>query len=102
MTQNPLKQELQNNKKAVIHVLNKYLKFIYNKPFYVDLEGGCCDTKRRIDLRMLINNTILCIEVDEHQHKKYSKYDEYNPDKFIDEYNISKNPFLKKKNGLVR
>ena len=42
----------------------------------MDLEGGCCETKRRIDLRMLINNTILSIEVDEHQHKKYIKYDE--------------------------
>jgi hypothetical protein len=46
---------------------------MYNKPFYVDLEGGCCETKRRMDLRMLINNTMLCVETDEHQHKKYIK-----------------------------
>lgn len=99
--------------KVVIHLLNKYPNFIYNKPFYVDLEGGCCSTKRRIDLRMLINSTMLCIEIDEEQHKQYIKYDEnirydnlfmdfsgkyifirYNPDKFIDKYNSSKNPFF--------
>jgi len=34
---------------VVIHVLSKYNDFIYNKPFYVDLEGGCCSTNRRID-----------------------------------------------------
>ena len=71
--------------------------------------------KEEIHLIMLINNTMLCIEVDEHQHKKYIKYDEhirydnlfmdfsgkyiclgYNPDKSIDKYNISKIHFFKK------
>ena len=56
--------------------MNKYPNFIYNKPCDVDLEGGCYETKRRIDLRMLINNTMLCIEIDENQHKNYIKYDE--------------------------
>ena len=56
---------------------------------------------------------MLCVEIDEHQHKKYIKKDEniryanlfmdftgkyifirYNPDKFIDKYNKSKNPFF--------
>ena len=50
-----------------MHALNKYSNFIYNKPFYADLEGGCCETKRRIYLRMLINNTMLRIEIDENQ-----------------------------------
>ena len=55
---------------------------------------------------------MLCIEIDENQHKKYIKYDEnircdnlcmdfngkyifirYSPDRFIDEYNTAKNPF---------
>ena len=81
---------------------------------YVGLEGGCCETKRRIGLRMLINNTMPCIETDENQHKKYIKYDEnigydnlfmgfsskyvfvgYNPDKFIDTY-TSKIPIFQK------
>ena len=101
--------------KVVIHILNKYRNFIYNKPFHVYLEGGRCSTKRRIDLRMLINNTMLCIEIDEVQHKKYITFDEniwydnlfmdfsgkyifirYTPDKFIDKYNTSKNPFSQK------
>lgn len=40
------------------------------------MEGGCCATKRRIDLRKLIGNTMLCIEVDENEHKYYIKHDE--------------------------
>ena len=98
---------------VVSHVLSKYEGFKHEKPFYVDLEGGCCATKRRIDLRKLINNTMLCIEVDEEQHKRYIKeneqkrYDDlfmdfsgkyifirYNPDKFVDKYKVSKNPYL--------
>ena len=95
------------------HILSKYDGFKNDKPFYADLEGGCCSTKRRIDLRKLINNTMLCIEVDENQHKYYIKenennrYDDlfmdfsgkyifirYNPDKFIDKYGKSKNPMF--------
>ena len=70
---------------------------------------------------MLINNTMLCIEIDEHQHKKYIKYDEnirydnlfmdfsgkyifirYNPDEIIDKYNTSMNPLFQNKNGFTR
>ena len=106
--------------KTIIHILNKYPNFIYNKPFYADLEGGCCETKRRIDFRMLINNAMLCLKFDENQHKEYIKYDEnirydnlfmdcngkyifirYSPDKFIDKYNTSKNPFFQKRMDLL-
>ena len=39
--------------------------------------GGCdCSNRRRIDHRKLINNTLLCIETDENQHKLYSIQDE--------------------------
>lgn len=72
--------------KVVTYLLNFFKEFIYDTPFYVDLEGGCCATKRRIDLRKLINNTMLCIEIDENQHKYYIKQndiDRYN-DLFID------------------
>ena len=31
-----------------------------------------CSHRRRIDFRMLINNTLLCIEVDENQHSSYT------------------------------
>ena len=64
-----IKLKCSKELKVVIYLLNKYPNFIYNKPFYVDLEGGCCSTKRRIDLRMLINSTMLCIEIDEEQHE---------------------------------
>lgn len=99
--------------RVVTHILSKFDNFIHDKPFYADLEGGCCDTKRRIDLRKLINNTMLCIEIDEDQHKSYIKanesirYDDlfmdfsgkyiflrYNPDKFVDKYGKCKNPFF--------
>ena len=95
------------------HIFSKYDGFKSDKPFYVDLEGGCCATKRRIDLRKLINNTMLCIEVDENQHKSYIKHNEsnryddlfmdfsgkyifirYNPDKFLDKYGKTKNPMF--------
>jgi hypothetical protein len=39
--------------------------------------GGCdCLNRRRIDHRKLINNTLLCIETDENQHKSYNLKDE--------------------------
>jgi hypothetical protein len=98
---------------VVSHLLSKYNDFIHDKPLYVDLKGGCCETKRRIDLRKLINNTMLCIEIDEDQHKSYIKenevarYDDlfmvfleiyilirYNPDKFKDKYGKSKIPYF--------
>ena len=62
---------------------------------------------------MLVGNTMLCIEVDENQHKYYIKQDEsdryndlfmgysgkyifirYNPDKFIDKYGKARNPMF--------
>ena len=39
--------------------------------------GGCdCLNRRRIDHRKMVNNTLLCIETDENQHKSYSLKDE--------------------------
>jgi len=89
--------------KVIVHITSIFSGFVHDKPFYADLENGCCATKRRIDLRKLINNTMLCIEVDEYQHKRYIQYDEfaryndlfmdfsgkyifirYNPDPFLD------------------
>jgi len=50
--------------------------FQHDKPLEY---GGCdCQNRRRIDHRKLLNNTLLCIETDENQHKKYSKKDEEN------------------------
>jgi len=65
--------------------------WVWDKPIYVDFSGGCCVSKRRIDLRLLVEHPIkglfwLCIEIDENQHKYYaSDYEEerYN-DLFVD------------------
>ena len=68
----------QNSKyiQVVHYIATTFYGFIHDKPFYLDLENGCCATKRRIDLRKLIGNTMLCIEVYENQHKSYINVDE--------------------------
>jgi hypothetical protein len=59
-----------------------YEGFQHDKPLYTP---DCdCTIRRRIDHRKLINNTILCIETDENQHKYYSKQDE--GDRYNDAY----------------
>jgi hypothetical protein len=79
--------------------------------------GNCdCSHRRRIDFRKLIGNTLLCIEVDENQHKRYDNKDEeiryddlfmvhggkfvfirFNPDKYINRHNTKVNPYMKKR-----
>ena len=54
-----VKQFLTENHNGFIH--DKVLETIHCD----------CSHKRRIDFRMLINNTLLCIEVDENQHSSY-------------------------------
>lgn len=50
--------------------------FIHDKPLWLD---SCdCEHKRIIDFRCLINDTLLCIEVDEDQHKYRDVNDEEN------------------------
>jgi hypothetical protein len=65
--------------------------WVWDKPIYVDFSGGCCSTKRRIDLRSLVEHKEkglfwLCIEIDENQHKsRAATYEDtrYN-DLFVD------------------
>ena len=97
--------------KVVNYISSKYERFYHDKPLYVNLNGGCCPSKRRIDLRKLIGNTLLCIEIDERQHRGYYQIDEenryndlfmdfsgkyifirYNPDKFKDAKGNKRNP----------
>jgi hypothetical protein len=86
--------------------------FIHDVPLWT---GNCdCSHRRRIDFRKLIGNTLLCIEVDENQHKRYKekeeeiRYDDlfmlhggkfvfirFNPDKFVNLHETSKNPYMK-------
>ena len=49
---------------VVAHIASTYDGFVHDRPLYVDLQGGCCSTKRHIDICKLINNTMLRIEVD--------------------------------------
>lgn len=85
--------------------------FIHNKALYTGQLD--CSCRRRIDFRALYGNTLLCIEVDEEQHKYRNKEDEtlryddlmmlhggkfmfirLNPDSYIDIHGKKKNPFL--------
>jgi hypothetical protein len=82
-----------------------YINFNFND-FVHDTSlwtGNCdCTHRRRIDHRKLIGNTLLCIETDENQHKRYDEKDEelryddlymihsgkfifirFNPDKYV-------------------
>lgn len=65
---------------------NGYDNFIHNKPIYT---GDCGLSKRRIDLYKYIGDKhILCVEVDERQHKYYDHDDEKNRyhDLYVDGY----------------
>lgn len=88
--------------------------FIHDIPLW---SGNCdCSHRRRIDFRKLVGNTLLCIEVDEHQHKRYNKKDEeiryddlfmihggkfifirFNPDPFTNKLGTKKNPYMKRR-----
>jgi hypothetical protein len=63
------------NSKSKELVVKQFLSENYND-FIHDtvLETIHCDCshRRRIDFRMLIDNTLLCIEVDENQHSSYT------------------------------
>jgi hypothetical protein len=88
--------------------------FIHDIPLWT---GNCdCSHRRRIDFRKLIGNTLLCIEVDENQHKRYKEKDEeiryddlfmlhggkfvfirFNPDQFTNSLDTKKNPYMKRR-----
>ena len=56
------------------YLFKEFEGFINDKPLWT---GNCdCTHRRRIDFRKLIGNTLLCIEVDENQHKGYNNSDE--------------------------
>jgi len=92
--------------------------FIHDNPLYT---GNCdCTHRRRIDHRKLIGNTLLCIETDEFQHKKYDETDEeiryddlymlhggkfifirFNPDSYINTYGTKVNPCMKRRTDVL-
>jgi hypothetical protein len=101
---------------AVQNFLNtcSNLNFIHDLPIFT---AHCdCTHRRRIDFRQIIDGTMLCIEVDERQHKNYKfpdeedRYDDlymvysgkwifirFNPDSFVDHSGKRKNPEIKKR-----
>ena len=59
---------------VAIRILSYDSTYKHDRPIFV---GGCdCTVRRRIDFWKLIGNTILAIEVDEHQHRGYDQDDE--------------------------
>jgi len=110
----PLTFQIRSKTKeiAVRDFINKtFVGFQHDKSLWT---GNCeCVNRRRIDHRLLIGNTLLCIETDENQHKNYNKNDEevryddlymlhsgkfifirFNPDKFKNKNGKSVNPML--------
>jgi hypothetical protein len=51
-----------------------HVEFIHNKPIWTGQAD--CTCRRRIDFRACIGNTLVCIEVDEDQHKYRDQKDE--------------------------
>ena len=79
------------------------------------LQTGHCDCtiRRSIDHRTLIGNTLIAIETDENQHKRYDEMDEetryddlfmahsgkwiyirFNPDKYVNAQGVCRNPMI--------
>jgi len=111
----PLTFQIRSKTKEIAvrdFINSRFEGFQHDKPLWYNETACDCTTKRRIDHRKLINDTLLCIETDENQHKSYSKEDEiaryndlfmafggkfifirFNPDKYKDK-GKSCNPML--------
>lgn len=75
----PLTFQIRSKTKEIAvrdFINSRFEGFQHDKPLWYNETACDCTTKRRIDHRKLINNTLLCIETDENQHKSYSKEDE--------------------------
>ena len=55
---------------------SRFKGFQHDNPLWYNETAYNFTNKRRIDHCKLINDTLLCIEIDENQHKSYSKEDE--------------------------
>jgi len=76
---NPLTFQIRSKTKEIAvrdFINSRFEGFQHDKSLWYNESVCDCTTKRRIDHRKLINDTILCIETDENQHKSYSKEDE--------------------------
>ena len=92
-----------------LFLAKEFKEFIHNTSLWTGQAD--CTCRRRIDFRWLIGNTLLCVEVDENQHKYRNRQDEltryddlmmlhggkfifirYNPDVFVDSEGKRRNP----------
>jgi hypothetical protein len=111
----PLTFQIRSKTKEIAvrdFINSRFEGFQHDKPLWYNETACDCTTKRRVDHRKLINDTLLCIETDENQHKYYSKEDEiaryndlfmayggkfifirFNPDKYVED-GKTKNPML--------
>lgn len=46
--------------------------WVWDKPLYVAFDGGCCTSRRRMDLWSVIGNVVVAIEIDEDQHRSHN------------------------------
>jgi hypothetical protein len=112
----PLTFQIRSKTKEIAvrdFINSKFTDFQHDKALWYNENPCDCTTKRRIDHRKLVNETLLCIETDKNQHKYYSKTDEesryhdlfmayggkfifirFNPDKYFDKNGKSRNPML--------
>lgn len=100
----PLTYQIRSKTKEIAvrdFINSRFEGFLHDEALWT---GGCdCTHRRRIDHRKLIGNTLLCVETDENQHKRYDQIDEmyryddlamihggkfifirFNPDKYYD------------------
>ena len=101
------------------YLATEFSQFIHNTSIWTG--NTDCTCRRRIDFRWLIGNTLLCVEVDENQHKYRDKEDEviryndlmmlhggkflfirFNPDMFMDDEGNRKNPEMPTRLNILK
>lgn len=73
----PLIRKPSKEIRVAAHLMSKSDEWKHNRLLSVDMSGGCCATRRVIDLRRIVHGTMLCVEVDENQHRSYCSYDDF-------------------------
>jgi very-short-patch-repair endonuclease len=68
--------------KVMRHLNEHFPDFIHDQP--IQTSHCDCTHRRRIDFRMMIEGTLLAVEVDERQHRSYDEKDE--EDRYNDLY----------------
>jgi hypothetical protein len=73
----PLTYQIRSKTKEIAvrdFINSRFEGFLHDESLWT---GNCdCTHRRRIDHRILIGSTLLCVETDENQHKRYDQIDE--------------------------